>query len=392
MIITVSGREGEDLVNLNDIDKTISFWRYVMGGCKKYHFARFFAFLVPLFAWLMVPQHAVAQDIAIGGGITVIGQAINKEEYATNGSNDPDIDPDEDANGAGITYSIDIEFEKEVESVVGFIYLIGAEGDPVYDGGNADAEGGDFENNNVGVAEAWYAHSLFDELFTVTLGKIDPAGIYDGNEFANDPASQFLADVFVNNAALLIPAYTPGFNFSLEIGEIMTLSVGGFEDEGAHITGEFEHTFWIGEMALHYDLFDNAGNFRLTGWNSDVSDRFGVGLNLDQSFFDEMWGVFMRYGYVGDAEENDETDSLTEHSFSLGTQILLFDVHTLGFGWNMDKPYNDTDTLHWIESYISFELIEDVYLTFDIQSIINADYNDDSDTLVLYGFRTQANF
>lgn len=330
------------------------------------------------------------EDLTIAGGLTVVGQAISDDAYATNGSLVDETDPDGTGNGASIIYSVDVTFEKEIESGTFFLYLIGAEGDAVYDGVNADAEGSDFEAQLVGVAEAWYEHKMFDEMLAFRIGKIDPAGIYDGNEVANDQTTQFLADVFVNNAGIMLTPYTPGMNLSLELGEVMTASLGMFEDDGATLAGEFQNVFFIGEVGFHYDLFDNPGNFRLTGWNSEVNDRSGFAFNLDQGMFEEMAAIFMRLGFVGNV---DEVVPETSTAFSFGGQVMLFDDHALGLAYSMQTPSADGwDTLSWFEAYVSFMVAEETFLSFDIQLVSNPEFDSTNDSIAVYGFRTQVNF
>ncbi len=345
--------------------------------------------------WSATHPAAAQEDLTIAGGLTVVGQAISDDAYATNGSLVDETDPEGTGNGASIIYSIDVTFEKEMESGTFFLYLIGAEGDAVFDGSNADAEGGDFENQLVGVAEAWYEHWMFDEMLKFRIGKIDPTGIYDGNEFANDQTTQFLADVFVNNPGILFTPYTPGMNLSLDIGEFMTMSLGMYEDDAATIAGEFQNVFFIGELAFHYDLFDNPGNFRFTGWNSEVNDRSGFAFNLDQAMFEEMVGMFMRLGFVSNVVEELGPNELpeTEVAFSLGGQITLFDDHALGLAYSLQTPSVDGwDSLSWFEAYVSFMVAEETYLSFDIQLISNPDFDAENDSIAVYGFRTQVNF
>lgn len=363
---------------------------YNSNNYKKYYSAGWVPTLFGAVMWSVMNPAAAQPDVTIAGGATIIGQAISDDAYASNGSLDDTIDPEAKGNGASVIYSVDVTFEAEMESGTAFLYLIGAEGDAVFDGANADAEGGDFLNQLVGVAEAWYAHNMFDEMLTFTIGKIDPTGIYDGNEVANDQTTQFLADAFVNNPGILFPPYTPGMNLSLELGEIVTLSAGMFEDDGATIAGEFQDVFSIGEVGFHYDLFDNPGNFRMTAWNSGANDQGGFAMNMDQAFFDEGFSMFMRLGFVGDS---DPVEPETETAFSIGGKVVIFDDHTFGMAYSMDSPGADGwDSISWFETYISFMLAEETYLSFDLQAISNPGYDSESDAILVYGFRTQINF
>lgn len=385
--------------------------------------------LLPLAAGLVLAGGSggarAQEDLSIGGGLTVVGQAISNSDYATNGANELDDQGDylsPNADGTGITYSVDVTFEKELDSGVAFVYLIGAQGRPVFDGANGDAEGDAFSSFNlelgqtgsIGVAEAWYEHMFFDEMFAFRLGKIDPTGIYDANEVANDQTTQFLADVFINNSAILFPGYTPGMNLSAAFGDIVSLSFGVFEeDAGATIAGEMEYKFFIGELGLHYELFDNPGNLRLTAWNSGLEDdlgetRGGFAFSLDQGFGDELMAIFLRLGFVGGVdEESDNAAPETSVAFSTGLRLNFGEGHHFAVAYAIDSPqdlefYNPDPTdptaeyevgsIGWLEAYVDFEVTEGFHVALDAQLINGVDYNVEADAIGVFGFRTQVDF
>lgn len=349
------------------------------------------------------------EDLSIAGGVTVVGQRINDAALATNGSfrEEPPELADDKANGASIVYSIDVEMEKPFEFGVGYIHFVAAEGDPVFDGSNADAEGSDF-GQNLGVSEAWFALNLFEELLSFKIGKIDPATIYDTNEVANDPTSQFMADVLVNNAAFLQPGYQPGMNFSLNF-EVVTVDLGFFQDVGAlpaePIPGEMEYIFVAGEVGLHYDLFDNPGNFRIGFFSSGANDRTGFLMNMDQAFFDEVFSLFWRFGAVSGFDETlADAEVETSSAFSMGAQIVLFEAHRIGIAFSLESPSLDTAidpitedivdsaSRTWFEIYADFEIEEGVNFAIDLQAAGSPSYLAEEDTAAIFGFRVQASF
>lgn len=372
--------------------------------------------------------HAQGEDLSLGGGVTLIGQALSNADYANNGAND--IDPatgdfaSPEADGTGMTYSADVTLEKELDSGTAFLYLIGAQGQPVYAGANADAEGNVFATSNlgggqtgaVGVAEAWYEHKFFDEMFAVRLGKIDPTAIYDANEVANDQTTQFLADVFVNNSAIRFPSYTPGMHFGMALGDFVSLSLGVYEETAAAtIAGEFEYKFVIGEVGLHYEMFDNPGNFRITGWSSGVEDargesRTGFGFNLDQGFGDELMALFMRLGMVSGVDDNSvNARPETALAFSTGLRWNFGEGHHFGVAYALDNPQDidiyDVDgnvatiddvyevgSRSWIEAMVDFEVTENCNVGLDAQFVSGADYLSESENIAIFGFRTQITF
>lgn len=360
-----------------------------------------------------------AAKLGIGGALTIVGQSVN-EDFATNGAGVED-DPDNVlGNGTAIAYSFDLEMETELDSGIAFVYLVGAEGDAVYDGANADAEGGDFADQLVGVAEAWYAHT-FGDMFTITIGKIDAAGIYDASEVANDPGEQFLADVFVNNPAIALPRYTPAMNFTLEFGEVVALNFGIFDDEPVTVVdpgtgeeverkigGEFQNLFVIGEIDFNYFILDNIGNLRLSFWSSQAAERNGFAINFDQAFVDELFRIFMRFGFVGGIEEpatvRFDADGFPivegaeiDFHWSSGLAFEFGDGHSVGAAVGIDSANNDDELEEiasqvWTEFYLQFELTPDVLLAGDLQIVSNPGFNAEEDAVVIPGFRLQVGF
>lgn len=337
---------------------------------------------------------AAEDGVGVAGGVTVVGQAITNKKVATN---DPGEYPGGSTldDGIGVTYSLDLEFEKEMESGTAFVYLVGAEGDPVYDGANADGEGG-FSQGKASVAEAWYAHN-FGDWVTFTLGKIDPVRFYDASEVANDPTSQFLADAFVNNPAILFPAYTPGMNFTLHLGDVSEIHFGIFEEDApeveapavpnVRIAGEMQYKFIVGEVDFFFEPFDQETNLRFTGWNSESANRAGFAFNLDQTMGD-MFTLYSRFGFISGAKGAE-----TSTAFSIGGQLAFEDGHTIGVAYSADIPEGKTlTTQSWFESYVSFQVAEETFITLDAQFVGGPGYDKKAKAVGILGFRAQANF
>jgi len=348
-----------------------------------------FHIILVLVASIAFPCLAAA-EVEIAGGITMIGQGASGVAV--------------DEADTGMNYSVDVELAGEVGDGKVFVYFVTAEGGDIIDGANADYEAGaeeDPENPNnksgyasTGIAEAWYELPLFDGL-NLTLGKIDPAGIYDANEVANDQTTQFLAGVFVNNAAIPLPAYTIGFSAGMELSDSLAVNVGLFEDGG--ITGSMETTFMIGEVAMGMELLGGETNVRLTYWQSDANT--GYALNADQSM--DSLKFFLRYGIGSLAaipddatvEEAEAADKEVESAMSVGMSYSLSEDLTLGAAYSLETPRSaDWDDRNWMEAYVSLKLNEDVAISFDYQTVDARDFDATADTVSLYGARLQIGF
>ncbi len=332
---------------------------------------------------LTLPMTCLA-DADLSGGLTLIGQGVSgvASDEATSGFN----------------YSVDLQLSSDVGDGNLFIYLNTAEGADAFAGANADFEGGSLEEggfSRTGVAEAWYQLPLSAAL-KLTAGKIDPTGIYDGNEVANDQTLQFLANDFVNNAAIPFPAYTVGVNAAYEFSEDLSVNAGIFEHEGIH--GTMEDTFFIGELGLGWELLGGKNNIRVTYWQDDLIGS-GFAVNSDQD-----WGaykLFLRYGSTAlddlpaaaSQEEIDAANQDVAASFSVGGNYKLGDSMLVGIAIAVDTPRDENlDARSWLEAYYSIELDENLAVALDYQNISNRDFDASADKVSVYGIRMQIGF
>lgn len=313
-------------------------------------------------------------NISFGGGLTLVGQRMS-------GGTDDD---------SGLTYSVDLAFEGDFgEKGRAFIYLNTSQGSSVDTGAatgpNGDDESGPDESgfSDTRIAEAWYELPI-GELAALRIGKIDPTGIYDGNEVANDETTQFLADAFVNNPAIMFPGYAAGANLAITPSEQLTFNLGFFESTD-DFEGSLSSSFLVGEAALGYQLAGLDGHVRLTAWNEDTSRSNGLAINIDQAVNDQIT-LFARWG-----SQDDDNDSLEfDNAMSLGGQIALGE-NKVGIGYSVltstDVAGPDDETQ--IEAYYSHAINDNVHLTLDVQSISNPGFDSNNDDLVVYGLRAQ---
>lgn len=192
---------------------------------------------------------------------------------------------------------------------------------PTFSGPNADLE---FNEPRFTLAEAWYWTSfpipdLRDQRLELTIGKMDPTGIFDANAIANSETDQFIANIFVNNLAIEFAGDENGFGPGVALGYRLTsiyqkglemvARVGVFEGD---IEGEktfkrvFDRPFVIGELDIKTSYYGLDGNYRFYGWtnqskhaawdgsNDDMANK-GFGLSLDQRVSDDV-ALFARYG------------------------------------------------------------------------------------------------
>ncbi len=321
--------------------------------------------------------------ITLGAGVTMVGQGV-----------DGPLGSD-----GGVTYSVDIALEGEVgELGTAFVYINSAQGTsvttvPSEGGFNADDEAGDVTDggySDTRIAEAWLNIPL-GSMASLTVGKIDPTGIYDGNEYANDETSQFLGDTFVNNMAIGFPGYAGGLSLEVAPTESLTLNVGAFE-----LTDDFDGSmrggFLIGEGSLSHDAM-GGGNVRLTYWQAENNelanpgnevDASGIAVNIDQAISASA-GLFLRYGTL----DEDVNAGAFDAALSFGGQYTK-DTCVLGVGYSMLAATGaGADDETQLEIYLNHAVSEVVHVTADVQFMSGAGTDPAADDITVYGLRMQ---
>jgi hypothetical protein len=237
---------------------------------------------------------ASAAGINISGGATIVLQGTDK---AHDGSDKGSIDA---------SYSYDLELSKEFDNDSSiFVHIEGSVGEGLNSKlalfSDLNGDSGSSENL-LEITELWYEKGLFDKKLTLTFGKLDPAGYFDANEAANDETEQFLAGMFVNNAAVALPDPTLGLRATYAPIEWLELTYAYFaqNEEWEHID---TNGFNIVEAA--YKLSD-TGNYRLSYWTNaggidSIKDGeriqdYGIGLSSDHAVSENVI-FFARFGY-----------------------------------------------------------------------------------------------
>lgn len=232
--------------------------------------------------------------------------------------------------------------------------------------------GGD---RSIDVSEFWYQQNVLDDRLKVRVGKMDLTGgftcrdrmvAFDGNQFAVDETSQFLANPLVNNPAIPFPKYGLGIAALVEPIDRFYLAAAVADAEAdsretgfATTFGGPDHFFSIYEAGVVPDLpnpwgkgtlagmyavglwYDPRPKQRIEGGTSPGTKRDDMGfyVTLSQEVWkekphekdnDEGLGVFARYGFAP------KSVNPIEDLWSVGCQykglIPGRDNDTLGFG------------------------------------------------------------
>ena len=348
------------------------------------------------------------EGINIGAGATFIVQgSVNANSTEKKGENAIDV-----------TYSVDLELEKEFRDYAKvFIHLEaggggGLDNDEVtlFSGVNRDA--GDTKNR-VEVTETWYEHYLLDNKLTLTLGKLDPTCYLDDNAIANDETSQFLGPAFRNSAALEFPDDNgAGFRIGFIPLEWIEINAGVFDDN-ADWEDITDNIFCFGQVNFKPNFLGKEGNYRFYGWHDDSchmelidtskkeEENFGFGLSFDQQLTD-MLTCFVRFGWEDPGVSN------IEYAWSAGARVTgkvwgrNEDVIGAAFGQNIPgsdygKAGNPGHNETHVETYYNIHVNEHLSVSPGLQVIWNPNGaasggEGRDDTVIVFSVRAQVDF
>ena len=92
----------------------------------------------------------------------------------------------------------------------------------------ADDNSDEDDDTGLRLLEAHYTHHFFDEMLSITAGKVGQLAFLDDNAFANDEGVQFVGKPFVNNTVLDSEnEYTPLIGVKIQPVELLSLTLIG---------------------------------------------------------------------------------------------------------------------------------------------------------------------
>jgi high affinity Mn2+ porin len=282
-----------------------------------------------------------------------------------------------------------------------------------------------------------------------TVGKFGVTDIFDGNQYAHDPRSDFLNWSAVDSGSFDYAADAWGFTVGAAAERYMgswTVRAGVFDlsniPNSIHLEPGFHEFQIVGEIEKRYALFGQTGRVLITGYDSRgrmalldeaialaeatgttpnpakvrrYRSRLGASLSLEQPLT-EVVGVFARIGKAaGNVEAYEFTD--IDRSVEIGVSLKGPRWHrpndTIGVGaidngisaireqylnaGGLGVLVGDGQLLHpgaeqIIESYYSLNVYSQVFLSLDYQWVKNPGYNTDRGPASIYAVRFHAQF
>ncbi|GAB6888141.1 carbohydrate porin [Desulfothermus okinawensis JCM 13304] len=257
--------------------------------------------------------------------------------------------------------------------------------------------------------EAWYKHTFNisqDISLSGTFGIIDSTAYLDANEFANDQATQFMNEVFVNNPLLNLPSYDIGGVVELSIKNFYIKALGMSTKTDKWETPDEDDTksynYYGAEIGYNLNTPLGQGNYRLTGyetteefqgWKGSEERYQGIGVSIDQKLGD-IFGVFFRFGWQDDDAIVD-FDTMYSGGININGKLWGREDDEIGVGYayldGADKA--DVDNTQAVEGYIKFKVTDYSHLSLDIQYMDdNYKHNIDDTDGFIYGVRYVVEF
>lgn len=363
------------------------------------------------------------EGVALDGGATLITQGTvgNDDDAFANG------------NKAEVNFSGDLSVTVPVGSYgLAFARALVGQGSgvvdalpPTFSGPNADLE---VDEDNLKLVELWYEMtppypSIQDRRIRISLGKMDPTGLFDANNVANDETQQFMADIFVNNLAIDFGGDENGYGLGTRLAWRLTsiynkafsmeAQLGLFE-VGGDFSDTFDGPFLIGELDMSRRYYGLMSNHRFYAWTNqgdhldfkslpdEREENWGGGMSLDQQVSGDCT-LFGRYGW------QDPAVATFDHVVSVGGQLVgnLWrrggDILGVAAGYtHASESYGHVSQVldeitvsggeTYLEAYYSYFVDSGLRVSPDVQYVHRPGGIGKAGNVLLYALRMQVNF
>jgi high affinity Mn2+ porin len=305
------------------------------------------------------------------------------------------------------------------------------------------------ERESVGAGANQLAGSRSLDRWVFTVGKFAVTDIFDTNQYAHDPRSDFLNWVAVDAGSFDYAAdawaYTVGAAVERYSGS-WTVRAGVFDlsnvPNSAHLESGFDEFQMVGEVERRYALFGQTGRILMTGFDSrgrmglldqavalgEATDtvpnvaevrtyrsRYGASLNLEQPITQTL-GVFARIGKAsGNVEAYEFTD--VDRSVEIGASLKgsawrrpddMAGIVALDDGISAEReqylnfgglgilvgdgklPHPGAEQI--LETYYSASVCSVAHVSLDYQWVKNPAYNTDRGPVSIVAVRVHAQF
>jgi len=254
-----------------------------------------------------------------------------------------------------------------------------------------------YKNSGWGWTDMYVKSYLFGGRMGFLVGHMDPGDWADQHVLLN-AWTNLLNDSFYNNPAEAIPKRTFSFVTRLDLGEHWYAGAGVHDSNGKDNHIDFGQVWDTPELFTWAEFGFKRSNAafgettHLHYWHQDGRIEAGVeeswGLAFSSSYVSDYHvQTILRIGYSeGDAAQMRRFVGIATSLPARGSDRILF-----GAGWGSppDKSLRDQTTL---EIMYRAQLTQHVVVSPDLQVTFNPSFNDQKDTVYVYGLRFRFTF
>jgi len=249
-----------------------------------------------------------------------------------------------------------------------------------------------YKDSGWGWTDMYVKGHLFGGRMAFLIGHMDPGDWADQHVLLN-AWTNLLNDSFYNNPAEAIPKRTFSFVTKLMLGENWYVGGGVHDSNGKDNHIDFGQVWDTPELFTWAEFGYKRSNAafgettHLHYWHQDQRVEAGVmeswGLTFSSSYVSDYHvQTILRVGYSeGDAAQMRRFVGVATSLPARGSDRILF-----GAGWGSppDKSLRDQTTL---EVMYRAQLTQNIVVSPDLQVTFNPSFNDQKDTVTLYGLR-----
>ncbi len=296
-----------------------------------------------------------------------------------------------------------------------------------------DVNGTVFAGHDFYVATLWYEHAIIPDKLTFRVGKLDAAGNFDNNEYANYQYDQFLNASLTNNATIPFPDYGLGAQAVVTPVPWLYGAVGAFDADARGGTTGFETAF---HGPAHFLLLNEYGVMpKFTVHGKPYHGTYRLGYWYDPSANEDFiqpedadtprlrsgdWGAYASFDQLvwkenADPEDMQGVGLFFRYGYAPGQARTIQNFYSGGVSCTGPVPSRDEDVLAAGFSYASLsealghvapgterEVVAEFYykiqlgkyisLTPDLQIVVDPGGDDSLRNAIVAGLRLTATF
>ncbi|AEP29973.1 carbohydrate porin [Brumicola nitratireducens] len=238
------------------------------------------------------------------------------------------------------------------------------------------------------LSELYYQHRL-NSTQQISAGLVDISGFFEQSRIASDEATQFLGTYFTGNPLIEFPDYTLGVVYEHELAPGTVLRAGvsssnGLADNSARsynqvlsLTEKEKGVFAITSLSwrnqaylIRLGAWTNTADHKSLDLNRSTANNYGLYLLTGYQTGNHAWN--MRLGLANEQVSKAMAFSSLGYQYRFAEYVFGIGLARAFLSTNLqDNSVKDTEQY---ELYVRYALTPKIYLTADLQNIVNSDF------------------